>query len=114
MNVPAHRLAHHDPATLKLGAHFDHVDYDWRPFFERSPEAREDYERLYWDVKKRGIINPLIAWRGCVLIGMRRCEIAALLKIPTVPVWEILDDLTDDATPARVFALRDLYSEARY
>lgn len=114
VSPPRHRLIKCDPATLKFGAHFEHVDYDWRPFEERTPEAQADYQRLFWDVKKRGILNPLIAWRGHVLIGMRRCEIAEMLGIELVPVWEILDDLNEDATPARVFALRDLYKGAEY
>lgn len=103
-----------DPKSLTLGAHFKHVDYDWRPYADRSPEARADYDRLLADIRKRGIQNPLIACGGRVLIGMRRCEIAVMLGIKEVPVWEIEEDINWDGNPARVFALRDLYAPAPY
>ena len=103
-----------NPETLKLGADFDHVNYCWRPYEERPEDHREDYDRLEVDIAANGIKNPLICFRGQVLIGMRRCEIARKYKIPLVPIWAILDDITKDKKPHRVLALKDLYGRADY
>lgn len=111
---PEYRETIRDPAEMVLGAHFAHVDYEWRPYDQRKPDHREDYDRLFGDIKKRGIVNPLICAGDCVLIGMRRCEIARILGISEVPVWEITEDISKDARPDRVFALRDLYAGADY
>lgn len=103
-----------DPQSLKLGAHFAHVDYEWRRYEDRRESHRRDYDRLEADIRKNGITNPLICYGGQVLIGMRRCEIAVKLGIPSVEVWEITEDIAEDWTPARVFALRDCYAKAEY
>lgn len=101
-------LIHVDPRRLKLGAHFDHVDYCWRPYEERRPSHQEDYDRLAINLQAAGkMTNPLIIFQGCVLIGMRRCEIAIDLGWPLVPCWDIQEDITNDPKPDRVLRLRD-------
>jgi hypothetical protein len=60
------------------------------------------------------IVNPLIVFRDCVLIGQRRCEIAKNLGWDSVPCWEITTDISEDETPDRVFELRDLYKKVNY
>ena len=111
---PAYLDVMRDPRDLILGCHFDHVDYDWRPYPERPEDHREDYDRLKVDLAERGMKNPLITWNDHVLIGMRRCEIAVDLGWSLVRCWEIQDDLNADWTPDRVFALRDRYRKASY
>ena len=101
-----------DPKELKLGGEFKYVYYDWRPYKKRSPEARADYNRLEQNLIATGhMVNPLIVYRGCVLIGMRRCEIAIKLGWTTVPIWDIQTDIYEDRTPDRVFKLRDKYKK---
>jgi len=109
------RLVERDPAELQLGGEFDHVHYFWRPYDRRDAAARADYDRLRESLAAAGrMVNPLIAFRDCVLIGQRRCEIARDLGWPSVPCWEILDDITADPTPGRVLALRNQYRPVTY
>lgn len=70
-----HRLTSVRLGGVELGFHGKHVDFDWRPYDERRPEARAGYDRLEQDLRLRGMRNPIIVHRGHVLIGMRRVEI---------------------------------------
>ena len=109
------RLVSRDPSSLKLGGEFDHVHYYWRPYAQRSSEARADYDRLEASLAAAGqMTNPLIIFRDHVLIGQRRCEIAVKLGWSQVPCLEILDDIRGDLTADRVEALRDQYESAPY
>lgn len=60
---------------LKLGYHGSHTDFVWRPYDERSEEAREDYDRLEDSIIKYGVKKPIITFQNHVLIGMRRVEL---------------------------------------
>lgn len=106
------------PHALQLGTvqgQLENVTYSWRPYEERSPEAREDYDRLKASLQADGEMhNPLIIFRNCVLIGQRRCEIARDLGWTRVPCWDIQDDITADINAGRVLALRDRYLPAPY
>ncbi|TFH54314.1 MAG: hypothetical protein E4G91_11300 [Candidatus Zixiibacteriota bacterium] len=91
------------------------MTYSWKPFHKRNPEHQEDYLRLLKNMSETGtMINPLIVFRDCVLIGQRRCEIAQKLGWAMVPCWEITTDISDDAQPDRVFELRDQYKKVNY
>lgn len=103
-----------DPNALQLGAHYDHVDYCWRPFEERRPDHQADYVRLEADIRANGIKNPLITHNGCVLIGQRRCEIARKLGLGRVPCIVIDDDISADPNADRVLALVATYQPAPY
>lgn len=82
---------------LTLGFAGDHINFDWRPYSERTPEAREDYDRLEADIRQNGILNPVIAYKDHVLIGMRRVEIARKLGIELVTVAQI-DERQEDVS----------------
>lgn len=73
------RVAHHRKtyrtSELQPGFSGDRIDFDFRPYSKRSPEARKDYDRLKADLLSRGMLDPLITHKGHVLIGMRRFEI---------------------------------------
>jgi len=60
---------------LELGFRGKHVHFTWRPYEERSEEARAAYDRLEADIRERGMLHPIITHRGHVLIGQRRVEI---------------------------------------
>ena len=89
------KLVHRSVTELKLGLTLRKVDFSWRPYRDRSEVARADYDRLREDIAKRGILKPIITWRGHVLIGMRRVEIARELGIPVVEAAEIIEDITE-------------------
>ena len=103
-----------NPNDLKLGGHFNHVDYCWKPYEKRSLEHQEDWGRLFNHIQKHGIENPLIVFEDCVLIGQRRCEIAVIQKIPSVSCLEITTDITNDTNADRVLELRNLYQKVSY
>ena len=111
-----YRPATVNPRTLMLGGDFAHVGYCWRPYAERPPEHRADYDRLKASMARDGgMVNPLIVFRGHVLIGQRRCEIAIDLGWDAVPIWDIQDDITEDWTAERVLKLRDKgYKDVEY
>ena len=67
------QIIHRD--SLALGFRGKSCSFEHRPYAERSPEAREAYDRLKVDLLKNGMRDPLIVHNGCVLIGMRRFEI---------------------------------------
>jgi len=62
-------------SELELGYHGSHTDFVWRPYEERSEEARADYDLLEESILKDRLQKPLITFNGHVLIGMRRLEI---------------------------------------
>lgn len=110
----SHRIISCNPNDLELGCHLNHVDYVWREFDDRLPDHKEDYCRLFNDIQSRGIVNPLIIFRGHVLIGQRRCEIAQIQRIPLVECIEITEDITDDPNADRVEELKNLYQKVNY
>lgn len=116
MTFPAYKRTTRNPNDLTLGLELPHVGYTWRPYDERLPEHREDYDKLKEDmVRSGGLANPLIVFRDAVLIGMRRCEIARALGWEAVPCLEITEDISRDRDASRVLALRDqLYEPIDY
>ena len=68
---------------LELGLHGEHIDFEWRPYAQRSPEARADYDKLVVSLFHDGQLKPVIVWtdraegiwRTHVLTGMRRVAI---------------------------------------
>ena len=86
-------------AELVLGYDTDGgVNFEWKPYHQRTPEARRDYDRLEASIRAHGLKKPLLTYRGHVLIGMRRAEILAKLGVEHVACWEILDDVSKWAT----------------
>ena len=109
-----YRETNRNPSQLKLGCKLDYVSYSWRPYDGRLPEHKQDYDRLLSHMQTNGITNPLIVFRDCVVVGMRRCEMAVKLGIDSVRCWEITADISNDRQPTRVFELRDQYKKVSY
>lgn len=81
-------------SDLELGFHGEHVDFCWRPYDERSVDARAAYRKLMDSIKREGILHPLITHRGHCLVGQRRLEIAKQWRIPGVWCYEITEDVS--------------------
>lgn len=78
---------------LVLGYRGERVEFSWRPYAERKPDHRADYDRLAASIQREGIRSPLITFRSHVLIGMRRAEIGLACGIETVRCWRIMEDV---------------------
>lgn len=60
-------------------------------------EENAETKNLVADIKKRGILVPLVAKRdGTLLAGHRRLLCAKKLKFPAVPVQFVAEDLTEE------------------
>ena len=57
-------------------------------------EAQQSYQRLRNDLMQNGMNDPLITWKGHVLIGMRRFEIMCELGAVAFRCYEILEDVS--------------------
>jgi ParB-like chromosome segregation protein Spo0J len=69
-------------------------------------ETSDYFERLTEDVRKRGIIVPLIAQQdGTLLAGHNRWEIAKRLNLKFVPVQYLASELSEEE--AREFVVKD-------
>ncbi|MBL7991533.1 MAG: ParB N-terminal domain-containing protein [Candidatus Kapabacteria bacterium] len=69
-------------------------------------ESPEYFERLTEDIRKRGIIVPLIAEQnGTILAGHNRWEIAKRLHLKFVPVQYVASELSEEE--AREFVIKD-------
>ncbi len=85
------------PSSLKVNK--KNKDY----FVEESDEY---FKNLREDVRRRGIIVPLIAKQdGTLLAGHNRLRIAEELKLPQVPVQYVQEDLRDERE--REFIIKD-------
>jgi len=91
---------HHMVPTemLTLGLDLEHVGFDWKPYENRTPEARIDYNRLVVSMFHCGIQKPVIvaSFKGNlhVLIGQRRGEIGPKIKYHQKPFLIIEEDVT--------------------
>ncbi len=105
-------------SELSLGYHGSHTDFVWRPYEERSEEARADYDLLKESILKHRIKKPLITFKGHVLIGMRRAEIFAnnFNESEKLLCAEILEDvyLWDRNDIPRLNALKGTIGEFEY
>lgn len=105
------------PTALILGLHGDHVDFDWRPYWKRSPEAQKDYDALVVSLFHHGMKMPVITHKGHVLIGMRRVEIMRRIdpesKIPCVEITEDVSKWDRNDIP-RLAALKKAIGEVEY
>lgn len=77
------------PTVLTLGFRATHVQFEWRPYESRTPDAQQDLDRLKESIKKNGILAPVIVYGRHVLIGQRRTWIAQELGIPEIHVASI-------------------------
>lgn len=91
--IPFRRTVY-EADELDLGLETPSVSFSWRPYDKRRPEARESYDALAADIAVQGILYPVITFRGHVLIGMRRVEIARKLGIRVIQAAEITEDVT--------------------
>lgn len=69
------------------GLRFRHKSYD-----QRSPAAQAQYDRLKAHLSEHGMLNPIITYKGHVLIGQRRFEIVKETQ-ETIPTLEVLEPL---------------------
>lgn len=110
INTPIpYRLEMRRVLSLSLGYRARNCAFDWRPYDERTPEARADFDRLAQSIAQEGIRKPIICteWphlicKGTedwtpggdlyVMIGQRRAEIAARLGITHVQCAIIEED----------------------
>lgn len=79
--------------SLRPGYRGATIDFTWKPYAERRGEDRQAFDALRENIREHGIRHPLVTYRGRVLIGMRRWEIARELGVEFVAVVEILDAL---------------------
>mgnify|MGYP002777360655 CR=1 FL=1 len=69
-------------------------------------ETSDYFERLTEDIRKRGILVPLIAQKdGTILAGHNRWEVAKRLKLKFVPVQYIASELSEQEI--REFIIKD-------
>lgn len=83
-----------DTATATLGLDAYHTKWVWRAYADRPADHRADYDRLLVSIYHEGVKTPVIGWRGHVLVGQRRVEIARRLGIGSVEMLEIGEDVT--------------------
>lgn len=75
-----------------------------REYFQPLPA--DEYEKLKEDIRRRGVLVPIIATAaGVILSGHRRAQIARELKRTFVPVQFIAGKLTEDQE--REFLIKD-------
>lgn len=70
-----HRRATFHRDQLQSGFVGETCSFEHRPLHERSEGDRRRYEKLRRHLAEHGMLNPLITYKGHVLIGMRRFEI---------------------------------------
>jgi len=78
---------------LTLGFQGKTCSFDWRAFKDRTPEAQKAYLKLKEDLLARGMQDPLITFRGHVLVGQRRFEILRDVQ-DRFPAYEVLEDVS--------------------
>lgn len=81
-----------------------HVNATNIQYFE--PETQQYFERLSEDIRKRGIIVPLVAKKdGTLLAGHNRLSVAKKLGLRFIPVQYLQDELSLDAE--KEFVIKD-------
>lgn len=81
-------------ADLQLGFQGNSCCFDWRPFDRRSAEAQAAYLKLKDSLHAVGVRDPLITYRGHVLVGQRRFEIMRD-RVPVFVCYEVLEKVED-------------------
>lgn len=89
-----HYLTAYRADWLTLGFVGRSCSFEHRPYSDRSAEARAAYDRLRASLESEGLKDPLITYKGHVLIGMRRFEILreSRLWFPCIEVDEPVED----------------------
>jgi len=88
-----------ETADAELGFAAAHTIWKWKPYEQRNPEHRADYDRLAASIEREGVKSAVIGWTHPetgvfhVLIGQRRVEIARRLGIETVTAVGITEDI---------------------
>ena len=88
-----HEIVTERIGRLRLGFTGARIWFDWRPYAERTPAAREDYDRLIVSIFHHGLLSPLITYSGHVLVGQRRAEIAHRLGICDARCYRVLENV---------------------
>lgn len=91
------KLTQFERGDLVNGFRGDKVQFEHRPYEQRSPAAREAYDKLKTSLEAHGMLDPLITYQGHVLIGMRRFEIMGAMTGPrtSFPCYEIQEDVAN-------------------
>lgn len=100
-----YRRVSRELADLEPGYRGERLSFSWRPYAERKPDHRADFDRLIVSIYHHGILRPLVTYRDPaappgriadrVLIGMRRWEIGLRLNLGAVECVEILENVRD-------------------
>lgn len=103
---------HRDELTLGLKVS-DEVWYKHAQYEERGPSAQAQYDRLKVHLTEHGMINPLITYRGHVLIGQRRFEILRETQetFDCLEVDENMSEWTGRRVPILTQTVRKVYGE---
>ncbi len=88
-----HHLYTARTADLVPGFKGETCDFTFRPVEDMNPDQLASYEALREDIIENGIRNPVITYRGHVLIGMRRWMIARELGIDDLESCEIDENM---------------------
>ena len=101
---------------LTLGYEGRNISFSWRPYEKRTPAARADYDRLYKSIVSDGLQQPIITYGDCVLIGMRRVEIARKLDIRLLHAADVTEDVYEwwQYDIERLERLKAAIGETRY
>ena len=106
-----HNLKTYDVLDLTQGFEGKRIDFGYRKYSDRKPDDRLKYDDLKIDLLANGMRDPLITYRGRILIGMRRFEIMRDLGQRRFPCVEIEEDVGlwwKDDLP-KLEALKDHY-----
>lgn len=82
-------------ADLTPGYHGKTIDFDFRPYEQRSKDHQRRFDGLVVSIFHDGIKHPLITFGDHVLIGQQRHQIGLQLGIEEVEVLEIQEDISE-------------------
>lgn len=89
----------------------DEINYKHAEFHERGPSSQAQYKRLRAHLYEHGMLNPLITYRGHVLIGQRRFEIMRSRQdyFECLEVNEDMSEWTASRVPILTQTVRKIY-----
>jgi hypothetical protein len=93
-----HYLTVHKTETLKPGFKGKTCSFEFREEADRAPTAQKRYKDLEKHLLEHGMKNPLITYKGHVLIGQRRFMILKNVQTSFKCV-ELLEDVENFTTP---------------
>ncbi len=101
---------------LVIGYKAPWIIFRMQPYQERELSNKADFDRLAVSIEKAGIHKPLITYKHCILVGMRRFDIGKRMGIESVMVWRITEniDLWTRDDLSRLEAMKAAIGEAEY